>query len=349
MSIGRALNCRKRIQQYVAEHDIGCCDALSRHDWKVLEKVHSTLHCYYEATLCCEGNNHSFGRWFPILDYIFSRSLSALCEFRGLKEENPECQEYVWLEAAADSAWQKCKRYYNLADDSAAYYAAEVLQPGRKWNWFCEQWGNDPQKKLWLKKTQEAVRKLWEEEYRGRFGTPEPTPEAPQSRDQHPDDEFGALDEHLKIKTGRPALKDFYQSYINRDVETGEDTLDYWNSRLLSQPDLARFALDMLAIPLSSSECERIFSSAKLLITPSRNRLLPDVIEANECLRNWFGTPEKAGKRVVNQDQDRESSVNEEGPNDKTGDSIILWGDDWESRGEEEESTCDDGEDEDSE
>jgi hAT family C-terminal dimerisation region len=36
---------------------------------------------------------------------------------------------------------------------------------------------------------------------------------------------------------------------------SNEDVHDYWNSRLLSQPDLARFALDMLALPASSAEC----------------------------------------------------------------------------------------------
>lgn len=340
MSIGRALNCRRRIQQYVAEYDIGC-EVLSRHDWKVLEKVHSTLYCYYEATLCSEGNNHCLGRWFPTLDFIFSKSLGALCEFRDLKEDNPQCREYVWLEAAAESAYEKCKRYYNFADDSAAYYAAEILQPDRKWTWLHEQWGNDPQKKAWLKKAQKAVRNLWEEEYRykGKFGT-RSTP-TPQPRDQH--DEFGALAEHFKIKTADPAVNDSYQSYINRDLETEEDSLGFWNSRLLSQPDLARFALDMLAIPVSSSECERIFSSAKLLVTMPRNRLQPNIIEANECLRNWFGKPEKIDKQIVNQDQDEEPN------NEQSGDPIstcnISWGNDWEGSEENEDSTCDDGED----
>ena len=53
-------------------------------------------------------------------------------------------------------------------------------------------------------------------------------------------------------------------------------------------------ALDMLAIPSISGECERIFSSAKLMLNDRRNRLNPDIIEANECLRNWFGKPNAA-------------------------------------------------------
>jgi hypothetical protein len=37
-----------------------------------------------------------------------------------------------------------------------------------------------------------------------------------------------------------------------------------------------------------SAECERVFSSAKKLITPERNRLHEEIIEASECLKNWW-------------------------------------------------------------
>jgi len=38
-----------------------------------------------------------------------------------------------------------------------------------------------------------------------------------------------------------------------------------------------------------SAECERVFSSVKHLITDSCNCLKADIIEANECLKLWFG------------------------------------------------------------
>lgn len=41
---------------------------------------------------------------------------------------------------------------------------------------------------------------------------------------------------------------------------------------------------------MMSAECERVFSSAKHLVTDSCNRL---TIEANECPRHWFGKPEE--------------------------------------------------------
>jgi hypothetical protein len=48
----------------------------------------------------------------------------------------------------------------------------------------------------------------------------------------------------------------------------------------------------MLAILMMSTECERVFSSAKHLLTDSRNCLYPDIIKANECLKHWFSKPE---------------------------------------------------------
>jgi hypothetical protein len=38
-----------------------------------------------------------------------------------------------------------------------------------------------------------------------------------------------------------------------------------------------------------SAEVERFFSSAKLMIPPSRNSLAIEAIEASECIRSWVG------------------------------------------------------------
>jgi hAT family C-terminal dimerisation region len=46
-------------------------------------------------------------------------------------------------------------------------------------------------------------------------------------------------------------------------------------------------ALDILSILAMSAECERVFSSTKILISDRRNRLKDDIIEANECIRHW--------------------------------------------------------------
>ena len=51
---------------------------------------------------------------------------------------------------------------------------------------------------------------------------------------------------------------------------------------------LFQHALDILSCPVMSTECERAFSSINKLITPERNQLKEDIIEACECLKAWW-------------------------------------------------------------
>jgi hypothetical protein len=53
-------------------------------------------------------------------------------------------------------------------------------------------------------------------------------------------------------------------------------------------PQLRQLAFDTLSIPAMSAEIERVFSSAKKLLTPERNQMDDDTIEVNELLRYWW-------------------------------------------------------------
>ena len=53
-------------------------------------------------------------------------------------------------------------------------------------------------------------------------------------------------------------------------------------------PILFQFAFDTLSCPVMSVEYKRVFSSAKKLITPERNHLGEDIVEACECLKAWW-------------------------------------------------------------
>jgi hypothetical protein len=71
---------------------------------------------------------------------------------------------------------------------------------------------------------------------------------------------------------------------------TGETLPQFWlrKRRQKSTARLAQMGLDMASIPAMSSDCERVFSQGKLLITGQRNRLRADIIEATQCLRIWL-------------------------------------------------------------
>jgi hypothetical protein len=241
------------------------------------------LEPFYEATLCSEGNNNTLSEWFYTLDYVLDSVNSSKDEFEALGAENPESEEYVFLRAASGAAWLKTEEYYKKVDESAAYYAASVLNPAFKWSWFEDRWGNDKVKKFWLEGNPAKnevgvkclVRELWEEEYKGKYDHKSALPtDLNPSRPKNPDDRFGGLHRHKQLEYRPRVSSDRYMAFISTTCEDKEtDALEFWNARYNTQPDLARFALDMLAIPMMSAECERVFlaqnTSSLMLATAS--------------------------------------------------------------------------------
>jgi hypothetical protein len=61
----------------------------------------------------------------------------------------------------------------------------------------------------------------------------------------------------------------------------------WWAGKLSKLPALVHWAWDVLSIPAMSSECERSFSGVKLTVTPIRNLLDADIVEAIEVLNRW--------------------------------------------------------------
>jgi hypothetical protein len=58
--------------------------------------------------------------------------------------------------------------------------------------------------------------------------------------------------------------------------------LEWWNRHQLEYPVSYLMALDLFSVPGMSAECERVFSQTKKMITDERNRLAPEVVEANQ-------------------------------------------------------------------
>jgi hypothetical protein len=86
--------------------------------------------------------------------------------------------------------------------------------------------------------------------------------------------------------------EDELESWVTTKVFDLEDEnlIQYWLRQMNNKRTyrLAKLAIDMASIPAMSSDCERVFSQAKLLITGQRNNLKADIIEATQCLRMWL-------------------------------------------------------------
>jgi hypothetical protein len=82
-------------------------------------------------------------------------------------------------------------------------------------------------------------------------------------------------------------IDEYEEYYSARPDRRISNILNWWCSQAGTYPQLSRMAGDLLSIPAMSAECERVFSSTKLLISDRRNWLSEEVIEASECLKSW--------------------------------------------------------------
>jgi hAT family C-terminal dimerisation region len=226
---------------------------------------------------------------------------------RHRRRNNQEADDYAWLAAAAEVSWNKCWEYFEKADQTAAYYTAISLDPTLKHEWYKQHWSDDEKKQDWIISATNAVKELWLEEYKGKYSGNQlgvsngiPISKVGPLKEKS----FTSFRSIKRLKVNHqtsdpePPIVDSLDQFIETDViPLGEDEvfdpIQYWNDRYTSQPDLARMALDALAVSAMSDECERLFSSAKILLNDRRSRLKMDIIEASECLRAWYGKPKR--------------------------------------------------------
>ena len=68
------------------------------------------------------------------MEWLLDKTYTTQLDFAAIKAKDPDHEEYIILEASAATAWAKTEEYYKKANESPAYYAADILQPGRKWH-----------------------------------------------------------------------------------------------------------------------------------------------------------------------------------------------------------------------
>jgi hypothetical protein len=93
----------------------------------------------------------------------------------------------------------------------------------------------------------------------------------------------------LSLQTHDPAKTEF-ENYTDGTPDKDSNSFNgiTWWIRISGKddfPTLFQYALNTLSCPVILTEYERVFSSTKKLITPERNHLIEDIIEACEYLK----------------------------------------------------------------
>jgi hAT family C-terminal dimerisation region len=138
---------------------------------------------------------------------------------------------------------------------------------------------------MWKDTMIAGIHKTWEDEYK--IETTQEEDEEAKRRAKRPD----FLDKYLK-RALVPVEGDVFNAYITAPaVGSSEDDtslLAWWDRPDNPYKPLKQQAFDLLSIPAMSAEVERVFSSAKRLLPPDRNRLSDDTIELLQLLKHWW-------------------------------------------------------------
>lgn len=213
--------------------------------------------------------------------------------------KSPEFRAF--FRTSIDYAWDKLNDYYLKTDRSPLYAASVVFNPRLGIRYLEKAWQDRP---TWVTNAKAEITDYYLKWYAnahdsGNEGNTAPSP-GTLSLPEVPSREPSAFDQYLQSNTttlgddfdADGAAQELTRWFNCTPVIDPSVRLEYWwlNHRR-EYPRVSRLALDILAIPPMSADCERAFSSAKLLLTSQRNKMLPENMEEIELLKAW----EKSG------------------------------------------------------
>jgi hypothetical protein len=190
---------------------------------------------------------------------------------------------------AINLGWSKLNKYYTKLNNTPAYYAAVKLHPQLK-NYCRSAWKH--KQKEWIEPSEATFQQLWRQYHDlpiAPYGSSSPYPPSVPYDSTFNDD----IERHIYGDSDRSiGPRDEYCEWAQiAPVGKGDpaiaDPIGYWMNRRQQYPRLSRFALDILSIPASSAECERLFSELGDLLEPRRSSLSSDTIAATQCIKNW--------------------------------------------------------------
>lgn len=327
--IGRALTIKERIDKFCMQNrdnDTIRTNQLSISDWHQLDSLHNTLQVFEISTIDTQGEHKHLYDWYPTLCFMLDTLDAYKTEY---SEEAAIDSSFSYLSTCCEASWGKAEKYFKLTDETPIYYAAVMLNPVWKHDWFKDIWssGTKEQKK-WIDTTLTQVEDIWTTLYKpvDQVAAEEPpakhrkgkgrakTTASQPAEESDEDDLRSVLNNRYKRRRIDQSLvtpihkRDSLEKYLASSCEIDPlaskttaqikadkiapyDALRYWYHRKDAEPELARFAFDTLALPLMSDSPERSFSAGRDMITYRRSNLADTVIEACSCLRNWYGAP----------------------------------------------------------
>lgn len=191
------------------------------------------------------------------------------------------------MRVAINNGWKKLDEYYSLTGESALYAAALLLHPAFNLKYLERNWRSDRQV-IWVSAAKVALAEYFNRWY------PSERPDVRTAiqcrrRPYEPDSfEEWVEAEATMVDEEEDEESDELQQYLQLPRQQGCNPIQWWFEHQGQFPRLSQMALDILAIPSQSANCERAFSAAKLTLTSQRQSMEPSQLEKIQCLRQWL-------------------------------------------------------------
>jgi hypothetical protein len=262
-------------------------NGLTADDWQVVTEYIDVLGPLKECTKRLEGRGAqgNFGAIAEIIltfKYLLNELESRLQTYDDVEHDVHEDAPKDHLAINLRAALIKAREYYNKFDLSPAYYAATILHP--RYKTYCDTaWAANPE---WLELNNGNFEALWAQ-YRSLLKARATTTRRPKCTNI--DDAINSvLDPGSTVHE-----EDEFDLWKRREpqVEAGSEyaknPILYWVELRDHYPNLSKLVIDVLSIPASSCECERVFSELGDLLEPRRRGISPELLAGIHCSRRW--------------------------------------------------------------
>lgn len=288
-------------------------DQLTNEDWAEIERFIKLLAPFEYTTKRLEGNASRHGHegshgavWevIPTFQHLYNGLLKAQADAKDEEDSQYKIGLNLGVEKM-NTYWEK------LIYQSRVYIVATMLHPSLNLAWFKCHWKRWP---IWISHAEKQFQAFCNlESKRYSDNTIEenepPSPclsESPRKRRRLSNHEqeisYNGIFEidynyvrnpRARATKHHSEIKDWLSFVPNEDQRRIiQNPLTWWIQELEHNPTrfpiLGKMAIDLMACPAMSSECERVFSRAKQLVTNERSKLSAETIEANELQKDWL-------------------------------------------------------------
>ncbi|GKC79289.1 zinc finger BED domain-containing protein RICESLEEPER 2-like protein [Tanacetum coccineum] len=265
----------------------------STDEWDKVEKICDFLKVFYEATLAFSGSLYPTSNlYFPKVFLIHLKLVKEL--------ESPD--EY--MRKIAKQMWLKFNKYWS--DFNLLLAVAVVFDPRYKYSFlefsYAKLYGKDSEQLAKVKKVLYGVfdeynlasKNATSSTSGGGSNMNYQVNAGDEGTSQSILKEFDLFDKtETSSSTEQQRELDFFLHEPRAATTSSICVLDFWKSQQYRYPVLAKLAMDILCVPISTVASESAFSLGGRILDQYRSSMKPSNVEALICTRDWLFT-EKA-------------------------------------------------------